>query len=267
MSTTLNGMSVCFRCKRFDPDRPGVRKVSHTQEKVEGWDQRACAQAVVHAIGAGGITSAMAPSLAKQGFGEVQMIDHDIVEPSNLNRQAFREQDLYQPKAHALARFLSEISYLGTVVSGHHCTFLEFTRAHPDLIPDVGIVGVDNDRARAQACRWYLDHDRPLVCVGISRTADSAYIFVQQPQSGCLGCFLGKHLVSDGGSPCPGAPAVMDVLQVAGGFGVYAVSSLVMPRPRDWNLIQVSMADGLARAALIERRFDCPMCGRTAAVP
>jgi len=261
MSTESNSVSVRYQCKRLDPKRPGVRRVSDTQEKVEGWDQQACGRATLTAIGAGGITSSIAPSLAKQGFGELHVIDYDIVEPSNLNRQAFREQDLYRPKAHALARFLSEIGYLGTVVHGHCCAFLEFIRAHPNLVPDVGIVGVDNDRARTQACRWYLDHDRPLICIGISRTADSAYVFVQEPGGACLACFMGEVLLSDGGSPCPGAPAVMDVLQVAGGFAVYAVSSLIMPRPRRWNLIQVSMPNGVVRAALIEKRTDCPMCG------
>jgi hypothetical protein len=35
--------------------------------------------------------------------------------------------------------------------------------------------------------------------------------------------------------PCPGTPAIADILQAMGSLAVYAVVTLLMDRPRTWN--------------------------------
>lgn len=60
-------------------------------------------------IGCGGIGSLSAINIAGAGVRNIQLIDEDIIELSNLNRQFFwRKQDLGRQKVDVLARELSE---------------------------------------------------------------------------------------------------------------------------------------------------------------
>lgn len=58
----------------------------------------------VAVFGLGGVGSFAVEGLVRGGIGHLTLVDHDQVEPSNLNRQLEAlEETLGQPKAHALA--------------------------------------------------------------------------------------------------------------------------------------------------------------------
>lgn len=57
-------------------------------------------------IGAGGLGSNVAMMLARSGVRCLTLADHDRVEASNLNRQAYFPTDVGHPKVDALARYL-----------------------------------------------------------------------------------------------------------------------------------------------------------------
>ena len=234
--------------------------VSDRQELIPGWDQERFSSSTVLLAGAGGIGGQVGSSLVKGGIGELYITDPDVVGLSNLNRQHFTPGDLYRNKGHALARNLSKSGFLGTRVHGFPLFFSEFIQRFPGVVPTATVVGVDNDRARLQACDWSLRIGRPLVSVGIARDASGAYVFVQEPGMACLGCYLGG---AHGGASCPRTPAVLDVLQVACGYASFALSSLLMPRHRGWNLIRTFLGTGGTTAVQIERRQDCPFCSES----
>lgn len=56
--------------------------------------------------GAGGLGSNVAVILARTGFRQLEIIDKDIVEASNLNRQVYSLADIGQPKVQCLGRIL-----------------------------------------------------------------------------------------------------------------------------------------------------------------
>jgi len=60
--------------------------------------------------GLGGLGSAAAVALARTGVGRLVLVDFDIVEPSNLNRQHFFIDQLGQSKADALVDTLRRIN-------------------------------------------------------------------------------------------------------------------------------------------------------------
>lgn len=66
-------------------------------------------QQTVAVAGCGGLGSNVAVLLARAGIGRLILIDHDVVEPSNLNRQHFFLDDLGQLKVEALAAHLRRI--------------------------------------------------------------------------------------------------------------------------------------------------------------
>jgi sulfur carrier protein ThiS adenylyltransferase len=60
--------------------------------------------------GLGGLGSHIAVALARSGVGSLLLVDFDVVDPSNLNRQAYFVSHLGQPKALALSRLLADIN-------------------------------------------------------------------------------------------------------------------------------------------------------------
>lgn len=209
--------------------------------------------------GAGGIACAVGYPLVMQGLGAMHLTDPDVVQPSNLSRQLYKPEDVFKNKGHCLAQRLSEMGVLGTRLTGYPLYFSEFVELYGTIKADVVVSGVDNNAARLQACQWSRKIRKPLVCAGVGEKAEGAYCFVQEPGKACLGCYLGNALLQ-GGSPCPGTPAVIDVLHGVGGFMSYAVTSLLMPRPRSWNLVRFFMGSAEWKVAIIEPQKRCPVC-------
>lgn len=64
----------------------------------------------VAVAGLGGLGSNIAVMLARTGVGNILLVDYDVVEPSNLNRQSYYISHLGQPKTVALQQQLREIN-------------------------------------------------------------------------------------------------------------------------------------------------------------
>lgn len=71
--------------------------------------QRRLKEATVAVIGCGGIGNAVALQLSTAGVGQLILVDHDLIEISNLTRQfAFKENHVGQKKVDVLMHELSE---------------------------------------------------------------------------------------------------------------------------------------------------------------
>ncbi len=79
-----------------------ARHTPHVFEKVKA--------AKVAIAGLGGLGSNIAVSLARTGVGHLHLIDFDIVEPSNLNRQQYKIKHLGLYKTEALKNEIEEIN-------------------------------------------------------------------------------------------------------------------------------------------------------------
>lgn len=79
-----------------------ARHTPHVFEKVK--------KAHVAIAGLGGLGSNVAISLARTGVGHLHLIDFDVVEPSNLNRQQYKIKHLGMFKTEALKDEIEEIN-------------------------------------------------------------------------------------------------------------------------------------------------------------
>ncbi|MGE5627801.1 MAG: sulfur carrier protein ThiS adenylyltransferase ThiF [Solirubrobacterales bacterium] len=79
-----------------------ARHTPHVFEKAKA--------AKVAIAGLGGLGSNIAVSLARTGIGNLHLIDFDIVEPSNLNRQQYKIKHLGLYKTEALKNEIEEIN-------------------------------------------------------------------------------------------------------------------------------------------------------------
>lgn len=64
----------------------------------------------VAVCGLGGLGSHIAIMLARSGVGRLHLIDFDVIEPSNLNRQAYMVEDLGKLKTEAMKEQISKIN-------------------------------------------------------------------------------------------------------------------------------------------------------------
>jgi molybdopterin/thiamine biosynthesis adenylyltransferase len=230
------------------------------QKRIPGFDQEILSKTHVLCVGAGGIVSMIAPTLVRKGLGAITLLDDDIVEPSNLNRQRFYIKDTGRNKAIALARNLQMECIVATEIRGLGLRLQEAVARGIDLSCDVAVCGVDNNPARVAASRYFRSMQIPVIFAAVSRDADHGFVFVQDKGGPCIACMF-PDMANDDRYPCPGTPAIADILQAVGSLVAYAVDSLLMSRLRGWNYRRISLSDGtLDGAALVQARNDCETC-------
>ncbi len=229
------------------------------QGKIPGFDQKIFSQSRVLCIGAGGLIGHIAPTLARKGIGALMILDDDIVEASNLNRQRFYETDLGKNKALSLAQNLQRECIHSTEIRGYPLRLEEAIERKIDLTCNVAICGVDNNPARMIAARFFRTAKISVIFTAVSRDGDHGYVFVQNKRGPCIACMF-PDITDDDRYPCPGTPAIADILQAVGALAVYAVDTLLMARPRSWNYRRISLSDGsLDGASTVAARKGCPM--------
>jgi len=149
------------------------------QKKVPGFDQEVFSKSNVVCVGAGGIVSQIAPTLVRKGIGRITLLDDDIVEPSNLNRQRFYIKDIGKNKAMALARNLQAECIVATEIYGYARRLEEAMARGINLNCDVVICGVDNNPARTTANRHFRSLGTPVIFTAVSADGDHGYVSVQ----------------------------------------------------------------------------------------
>ncbi len=254
-TSTVSQTSIRLRGKRI----PGAED---RQGKVPGFDQGRLSNARVLCIGAGGLIGHIAPTLVRKGIGALVILDDDIVETSNLNRQRFYETDLGKNKAISLAQNLQRECIFSTEIAGVPFRLEAAIERNMNLTCDAAICGVDNNTARVAAARFFRAAGIPVIFTAVSRDGDHGYVFVQDRKGPCIGCLF-PDMIDDDRFPCPGTPAIADILQAVGALAVYAVDTLLMTRPRAWNYRRIALSDGsLDGGSMIPVRENCPLCSR-----
>jgi molybdopterin-synthase adenylyltransferase len=205
------------------------------------------------------MTSNIAPALVRKGIGAATFFDADLVEASNLNRQQFYEWDIGQKKALALVDNLQLACITATELRGFAFRFEEAVARHIDMACDVAVCAVDNNPARIAASRHFHALGIPVIFAAVSRDADHGYVFIQAKEGPCIACLF-PDIVNDDHYPCPGTPAIADILQAVGALAVYAVDTLLMNRQRNWNYRRISLSGGsVDGASLVPIRERCPL--------
>jgi adenylyltransferase/sulfurtransferase len=229
------------------------------QKKIVGFDQEVFSKSKVVMIGAGGLGSHIAPPLLRKGIGALTIIDNDEVDVTNLNRQRFYEADLEKNKAIALVENLKRECIFATQLTGYALSFDEVIRTGVDLDCDVALCGVDNNPARVASSRYFRQRQIPIIFTAVSADADHGYVFVQEKKGACFGCVF-PEAVNNLTFPCPGTPAMIEILQTMGALAVYSVDSCLLKRPRSWNYREIYLSDGQWDSGKqLTARQGCPL--------
>jgi len=230
------------------------------QVLVSGFDQERYSGSTLLFIGAGGLTSAIAPAATRKGIGTEKFLDPDRVEPSNLSRQFFTASDIGQYKPVALVRNLEAVCTAQTRLYGYAISFQQALAEGLNLSCDVALCCVDNNPSRNAVSPYFRARGIPVVFVAVSSDSDHGYVFIQDRQGPCIGCLF-PDMATDQRHPCPDTPAISDILQAVGALAIYAIDTLLMGRRRDWNYRTIFLRSGqFDGASTIGQRRGCPLC-------
>ena len=141
-------------------------------------------------LGAGGLGSPSLRLLAAIGFGRIRIVDRDIVELSNIQRQTvFNTNDIGKPKAEAAAENLAlmnpEVHFDPVCVSIDNDNAIDVIRG-ADIIVD----GLDSFKARRAANKASLALNIPYIFAGAVEYYANITTFIPG-KTGCLQCVMG----------------------------------------------------------------------------
>lgn len=216
-------------------------------------------------VGCGATGTVLANHLARAGVGRLVLLDRDIVEITNLQRQLLYDEEDARggvPKAVAAARRLSAVNseiVIEPRVADFHAGNAEALLEGADLVLD----GTDNFETRYVLNDACVKHGRPWVYCGAVSTYGMTML-VRPGDTPCLRCLFPEP-------PPPGSAATCDTAGVLGpAVGVVASLAAVealrclvgAPPPEGGGLLHVDAWDLEWHRFQVSRKEDCPCCAR-----
>lgn len=193
--------------------------------ELGGAGQVALSQAHVVLIGCGGIGSPALQYLAGAGVGRLTLVDDDVVDITNLQRQTiFREGDIGRSKADLAAEWVRRFdgvlevrASVGRIGGGNAARILE----DADLVLD----GCDNFATRLAVSDACVAAGVPLTSAALGRFQGQVANFAGHlPGEACYRCFVGDAFDNDDCDTCA-ADGVLGAM--AGMVGAFAAMSAV----------------------------------------
>nr|WP_277396155.1 molybdopterin-synthase adenylyltransferase MoeB [Burkholderia sp. Ac-20379] len=233
---------------------PGVGRAG--QERLK--------QARVLIIGTGGLGSPACLYLAAAGVGTIGLVDFDVVEPSNLQRQiAHGYSTVGMPKVDSAQRRMEDLNpHIEVVV--HRCAIdadnaLELIRGY-DLIVD----GTDNFATRYLVNAVCAKLRKPLVFGAIYRFEGQVSVFNLEGGP-CYQCLFQNNPPPELAPSCNAGgvigvlPGVIGVLQATEAVkAILGVGKSLAGRLLRFDALHMSFNE-----VTFDRRIDCPACGET----
>lgn len=221
--------------------------------------QRALSRSRVAVVGVGALGCVAADLLARAGVGHLRLVDRDVVELVNLQRQTlYTEEDLDRPKAEAAAERLARVNSdieIAAVAKDVHARTAQAVLRETDLVVD----GTDNLETRYLLNEAALDGGIPFVYGGAIGTYGMVFA-IASPSTACFRCL----------NPKAPAPGTLPTCETAGVFNALAAQvgaleagealRLLLGEAPSGDLLVVDGWRPEIQRVRVARRADCPAC-------
>jgi len=235
--------------------------------EVGGAGQVALTKAHVVLIGCGGIGSPALQYLAAAGVGRLTLIDNDVVEASNLQRQTiFAPADIGRAKAQAAAEWTARFDPALDVQP----VTKRIDQANAAQLlagADVVLDGCDNFATRLAVSDACVASAIPLTSAAIGRFQGQVANFAGHlPGEACYRCFVGDAFDADDCDSCAADGVLGAMVGVVGSFAAMTAIRVLlnghaMLGDPQWSRLQ--LFDGLApglRTLKIAKDPECKGC-------
>lgn len=215
-------------------------------------------------VGMGALGTVIANHLVRAGVGHVRIIDRDIVEHSNLQRQIlYTEEDanLNLPKAIAAEKRLKAIN--SEVVIEPILSDLNLDNAEELLSGfDVIVDGTDNFHARYLINDVAIKYDIPWVYGG-AVSSRGMFATIIPGKTPCYRCLF-PHVPQGLGDTCDTIGVLSPITDIIGSFEAMEALKLLVGAESNQNLEQLDIwYNSFLQMDISEgRNSDCPACVR-----
>lgn len=220
---------------------------------IEG--QQKLLDSKVLVIGSGGLGSGVIANLAALGVGTIGLVDFDVVEESNLNRQFIHKfENIGVSKVESAKKWIEEFNPDITVETYN---FLLFEDNAAEVIEkyDCIVDGVDNFKTKFLINKICVGLNKKLVHGGVEEFSGQVFSVIGQ-QTACLGC-----LFSDFDHNTPKG-ILSSVVSTIGSLQSLEVAKLLldMPNPLTNCVLRYDFLNARFQKIEVEKNKDCLIC-------
>ena len=227
---------------------------------VDGQERVSQSHALV--VGAGGLGSPASLYLASAGVGQITLIDHDVVDVTNLQRQIAHTQDrVGQLKVESLKKAIEQINpevQVQCIAQRADSVLLNHHVALADVVLDC----TDNFETRHAINLACVQHNKPLVSGSALRMDGQVAVYdIRQSQAPCYACVFPptqqfeETRCATMGVLAPlvgiiGSLQATEALKILSGMGASLTGQLILFNAQfmEWQTLQT------------HRHVQCPVC-------
>ena len=226
-------------------------------------DMESIMNTTITVVGAGGLGSPALRLLTAIGFGKIRIIDRDIVELSNIQRQTiYNTQDIGEPKVEAASTNLKMVN--PNVEFDPLCVSIREENAQ-DLLRGTDIIldGLDSFKARRAVNRASQELKVPYIFAGAVEYYANLSTFVPG-KTGCLNCVMGDA-EDNPENTCARVGVTPTLLSIAAAVEVNEAVRLAMGRePVLGNRLMTIDSESLTFDFFdIGKSEECPICSKS----
>ncbi len=234
--------------------------------EIGGPGQKRMKRARALVIGAGGLGAPALQYLAAAGIGTIGVIDDDVVENANLQRQVIhRDADIGMPKVFS-AQAAMQAQNPAVQVRPYHRRLTEEIAL--DLFADYDVIldGTDNFETRYLANAAAVTAGKPLISGALSQWEGQLSVFDPGHNGPCYQCIFPESPAPGLAPSCAEAGVIGPLPGVIGTMMALETIKLITEAGavlRGQMLIYDALY-GETRVIRLKRRGECPVCGAVA---
>ena len=259
---------------RAEPQKPGSfteaeleRYARHiVLREIGGGGQKALKQARVLVIGAGGLGAPALQYLAAAGVGTIGVIDDDVVDSGNLQRQVIHtDARIGMPKVFSAEAALKALNPFVTV-RPYKRRLTEDIAGDLFAEYDVILDGTDNFATRYVSNRLAVARGLPLVSGALSQWEGQISVFDPAQGAPCYQCVFPEAPAPGLAPSCAEAGVLGPLPGVIGSMMAVEAVKLVCGagQPLRGEMLIYDALWGETRKIALKRRADCPVCDPSA---
>ena len=220
--------------------------------------QKKLGKSTVAVVGLGALGSVSAQLLARAGIEKLILIDRDVVELSNLQRQSmFDENDVGKPKASAAKEQLSKIN--SDVKVDFFIDDLNFNNIGKILNGEIDLIldCTDNLETRFLINDFSVKNRIPFVHSSAAGSKGYVFNILGNKDNPCLSCFLKEALKLD---TCETAGVLNTVTNAISSIQVNEAIKILLGKEHEKNLLFLDVWKNELNKIKVKKNKNCTCC-------
>ncbi len=215
--------------------------------------QQELEKASIAIIGIGALGTVAAELLARAGIGHLILVDRDIIEETNLQRQLlFTEKDVERSKAVVAAEKITEIN--STCKITVHAIHLSSKNIEIINTADLVLDCTDNQQTRFLINDYCKKNKKPWIYAAAIRT--EGYIMPTFPDQACLRCFTKEAELET----CATAGVLGTTTTTIAALQTTLAIKIILKQPVEQKLLHLDVWNNKFKSLTITQSEKCPPC-------